>query len=86
MIASILWTGATESIRRGQALSHVEPLRVAPVTQPAVLPAQTPVQVALDLPNVVVTRTIAAYRAWSSLALGGVVPPGLDPAARSSPR
>lgn len=56
VIGSVLWTGATESIRRGRAMSTLNRIRLASVTQPVtVLPGAAPVQAALDLPTVVVT-------------------------------
>jgi Zn-dependent protease len=56
MVGSVLWTGATESIRRGQALSSLARVRVGSVMQPlTVLPASSTVQAAMDLPTVVVT-------------------------------
>jgi Zn-dependent protease len=56
VIGSVLWSGATESIRRGRAMSTLNRIRLASVTQPVtVLPGSTPVQVAVDLPTVVVT-------------------------------
>lgn len=56
VIASVLWTGASESIRRGRALSRFQRVRLGSVVQPlTVLPGTTPVQVAVDLHTVVVT-------------------------------
>jgi Zn-dependent protease len=56
VIGSVLWTGASESIRRGRALSRFHRVRLGSVVRPlTVLPGSTPVQVAADLPTVVVT-------------------------------
>lgn len=56
VIASILWTGATESIRRGHALAHLGGIRVRDVVDAAVLlPPDTPLGVAIDHPDAVVT-------------------------------
>jgi Zn-dependent protease len=82
VIGSVLWTGATQSINRGRALSQVESLRVAQVMEPAVfLDPQAPVQLALDHPDVVVTTDARGIPCLVFAAPGGVVPPGLDPAA-----
>jgi Zn-dependent protease len=57
VIGSVLWTGATQSIRRGRAMSTLRRVRLGSVTRPVtVLPGTTPVQAALDLPTAVVTR------------------------------
>jgi Zn-dependent protease len=56
VIGSVLWTGASESIRRGRAMSRFHRVRLGSVTRPVtVLPGATPVQVALDLDTAVVT-------------------------------
>ena len=56
VIGSVLWRGATESIRRGHALSTLSRIRVGSVMQRlTVLPGSTTVQVAIDLPTMVVT-------------------------------
>ncbi|WP_157605949.1 site-2 protease family protein [Phycicoccus sp. Soil802] len=56
LIGSVLWTGATQSIRRGQALSTIQRVRLGSVAKPlTVLPGATPVQVAIDLETHVVT-------------------------------
>ncbi|QGN57274.1 site-2 protease family protein [Nostocoides sp. HKS02] len=56
VIGSVLWSGATESIRRGQALSLIGRFRVADVMERAVpMPPGTPVAVALSQPDAVVT-------------------------------
>jgi Zn-dependent protease len=82
IVGSVLWTGATESIRRGRALSQVESLRVSQVMEPAVqLEPQAPVRLALDHPDVVVTTDARGIPCLVFAAPGGVVPPGLDPAA-----
>jgi Zn-dependent protease len=82
VVGSVLWTGATESIRRGRALAQVEALRVSQVMEPAVqLDPQVPVQLALDHPDVVVTTDARGIPCLVFAALGGVLPPGLDRAA-----
>lgn len=56
VIGSVLWRGASESIRRGRALSTLSRVRVGAVMQPlTVLPGSATVQAAIDLPTVVVT-------------------------------
>ncbi len=82
VIASILWTGATESIRRGRALSQIESMRVSQVMEAAVyLAPETPVGVALAHPDAVVTTD---QRGIPCLVFGsaqGVLPEGMDPNA-----
>ena len=56
VIGSVMWTGATESINRGRTLGMLDRLRVADVVERAVfLPPDTPVRVAMDHPDLVVT-------------------------------
>ena len=58
VIGSVLWTGATESIRRGRALSQLVARSAwARCMQPADRAARTPrrSRLAIDLPTVVVT-------------------------------
>jgi Zn-dependent protease len=82
VVGSVLWTGATESIRRGRALSQVEALRVAQVMEPAVhLDPQTPLRVAIDHPDAVVTTDARGIPCLVLVAIDGDVPPGIDPAA-----
>jgi len=82
VVGSVLWNGATDSIRRGRALSRFETLRVSQVMEPAVfLEPQTPVQLALDHPAVVVTTDARGIPCLLLAAPGGVAPAGLDPAA-----
>lgn len=82
IVGSVLWTGATESIRRGRALSEIESLRVSQVMEPAVqLDPQVPVRLALDHPDLVVTTDGRGIPCLVFTAPGGVLPPGLDPAA-----
>lgn len=82
IVGSVLWAGASESIRRGRALSQVEAIRVSQVMEPAVwLDPQAPVQLALDHPDVVVTSDARGIPCLVFAARGGEVPAGLDPAA-----
>ena len=82
IVGSVLWAGASESIRRGRALSQVEAIRVSQVMEPAVwLDPQVPVQLALDHPDVVVTSDARGIPCLVFAARGGEVPAGLDPAA-----
>lgn len=56
VIGSVLWTGASESIRRGRAMSMLHRIRLGTVSKPVtVLPGSTPVHVATDLDTAVVT-------------------------------
>ena len=56
VIGSVLWRGASESIRRGQVLGQLARIRVRDVVDAAVLlPPDTPLGVAIDHPDVVVT-------------------------------
>ena len=56
VVGSVLWTGATDSIRRGRALLSLSRVRVGAVMQPlTVLPGSATVQAAIDQPTVVVT-------------------------------
>ena len=55
VIGWVLWTGASQSINRGRALSTLERIRLGSVTKPlTVLPGATPAQVGIDLDTHVV--------------------------------
>ena len=56
VIASVLWSGATESIRRGHALGKLERIRVEDVAERVVvLPPTSPIGMALEHPDIVLT-------------------------------
>jgi Zn-dependent protease len=56
VVGSVLWNGATDSIRRGRALTQLGAIRLADVAQRAVLlPGDLPAQVAVAHPDLVVT-------------------------------
>ena len=79
IVGSVLWTGASESIRRGRALAQIESLRVAQVMEPAVfLDPQTPVRLALEHPDAVVTTDARGVPCLLFGSAGGVLPEGLD--------
>ncbi|WP_457255304.1 site-2 protease family protein [Pedococcus sp. P5_B7] len=82
VIGSVLWSGATQSIRRGQALSQWEALHVAQVMEPAVfLDPRTPLRVAIAHPDAVVTTDARGIPCLFLASPDGGTPPGLDPEA-----
>lgn len=82
VVGSVLWAGATDSIRRGRALSQFAGLRVSQVMEHAVfLDPQTPLGVAIDHPDAVVTADARGIPCLLLASPGGVTPVGLDPAA-----
>ena len=55
VVGSVLWSGASDSIRRGRSLSTLQRIRLGSVTRPVtVLPGSTPVQAGVDLDTHVV--------------------------------
>jgi Zn-dependent protease len=79
VVGSVLWTGATDSIRRGRALSQFEDLRVSQVMEPAVfLDPQVPVGVAMDHPAAVVTADARGIPCLLFASTSGRPPAGLD--------
>ena len=79
VIGSVLWSGASQSINRGRALSQVEALRMAQVMEPAVyLDPQTPLRVAIAHPDAVVTADARGIPCLLLAAPDGAVPTGLD--------
>ena len=82
VIASVLWTGATESIRRGSALGALARLRVRDVVRPAVvLSPWSTVGEALARPEVVVTTDQRGAPCLVFLTNDGAVPRDIDPTA-----
>lgn len=82
VVGSVLWTGASESIRRGRALSQIEALRVSQVMEPAVyLDPLTPLRVAIDHPAAVVTTDARGIPCLLLSVADGAIPAGLDPGA-----
>jgi Zn-dependent protease len=83
VIGSVLWRGATDSIRRGRALSQIEGLLVSQVMERAVyLPPDTPLGVATDHPDAVVTSDSRGVPCLLLSSDGGLTPAHLD---RSAP-
>lgn len=79
VIGSVLWSGATASIRRGRALSSVSRLRVGDVAEAVVvLPPQTSLGDAAAHPDLVLTTDERG--APVLLLLEGAAHSGLDPA------
>ena len=82
VVASILWTGATESIRRGRALAQIESMRVSQVMEAAVyLSPETPVGVAVAHPHAVVTTDYRGIPCLVFASAAGALPDGMDPNA-----
>jgi Zn-dependent protease len=82
VVGSVLWSGASESIRRGRAVSHVESLRIRQVMEPAVyLDPQTPLGVATGHPDAVVTTDARGIPCLVLASPDGATPTGLDPEA-----
>jgi Zn-dependent protease len=82
VIASVLWAGASESIRRGSALGALARLTVGDVVRPAVLlgPDAT-VAAALARPEVVVAADERGVPCLVFLTAAGEVPRDIEPAA-----
>jgi len=75
VVGSVLWSGASESIRRGQSLSTLERLRLGSVTKPVtVLPASAPVRVGIDLDTHVVVLDDRGVPCLMLLETGGELP------------
>jgi len=82
VVASVLWAGATDSIRRGSALGALARLRVRDVVRPAVvLSPWVTVGEALARAEVVVTTDERGAPCLVFLTGDGEVPRGIDPAA-----
>jgi Zn-dependent protease len=83
VIGSVLWSGATESIRRGRSLSRIGGLPVSAVMEAAVyLPPDTPLGVATDHPDTIVTSDSRGVPCLVLSSDGGLTPADLD---RSAP-
>jgi Zn-dependent protease len=79
VIGSVLWTGASQSISRGRALSQIEALRISQVMEPAVyLDPQTPLGVAIDHPDAVVTTDARGIPCLLLATADGATPAGID--------
>ena len=75
VVGSVLWSGASESIRRGRSLSTLERLRLGSVNKPVtVLPASTPVRVGIDLDTHVVVLDDRGVPCLMLLDTGGELP------------
>lgn len=82
VIGSILWTGASESIRRGRALASLDRVTVADVMERAVyLPPDTPVGAAISHPDAVVTTDERGLPCLVLLSATGETPVDIDPSA-----
>jgi Zn-dependent protease len=82
LIASVLWGGATEAIRRGSAFARVERLHVADIMENAVfLPPGTPLGAAIAHPDAVVTTDERGIPCLVLSSAAGELPPGVDPQA-----
>jgi Zn-dependent protease len=82
LIASVLWTGATDAIRRGGAFAKVERMTVADIMESAVLlPPDTPLGAAIAHPDVVVTTDARGIPCLVLASVDAVVPRDVDPYA-----
>ena len=82
LIASVLWSGATEAIRRGTAFAQLDRLTVADIMEAAVyLPPHTPLAAAIAHPGAVVTSDARGIPCLILSAPEGAVPPNVDPQA-----
>jgi Zn-dependent protease len=82
VIASVLWTGATDAVRRGTAFAKVDRLRVADVIEAAVLlPPETPLGDAIAHPDVVLTTDARGIPCLLLGSTSGGLPGDVDPRA-----
>jgi Zn-dependent protease len=82
VIGSILWSGATESIRRGRALSTIGRISIADVMERAVyLAPDTPLATAIGQPHAVVTSDSRGILCLVLVKAADGIPAGIDPAA-----
>jgi Zn-dependent protease len=82
VIASVLWTGATDAIRRGGAFALVERLTVADIMERAVfLPPDTPLGAAIAHPDLVVTADHRGIPCLVLASIDGIVPKNVNPSA-----
>ena len=79
LIASVLWAGAGESVRRGTALGRLGRLRVRDVAERVVVvPPDSPIGVALDHPDIVLTTDERGVPCLVFGAMDQVLHPHLD--------